>query len=118
MVNSSFLAIKVIGFKPSESVEWQFNVASSYFLYPSEENYTGSTRAFTALARSLWNKGKVAIVWAILRKNSSPRMAALVPALNPPTPGATNSPQGLYLVSLPFVDDLRERPAQELSRGM
>lgn len=110
-------AIKVLGFKPAEAIEWQFNVNTSYFLYPSEENYTGSTRAFTALVRSLWNKGKVAVVSAILRSNSSPRMCVLFPALDPISSDGLPTCQGLYLISLPFVDDLREAPGYSVCRG-
>lgn len=108
----------MIGFKPAESVEWQFNFKTSYFLYPTEENYTGSVRAFTALARSLWNKGKVALVWTILRQNSSARMAVLLPELNQSITGSVHSPQGLYLVPLPFADDLRDPPSYNIQRGI
>lgn len=87
-------------------------------MYPTETTFAGSTRAFTALTRSMWGKGKVALVWAVLRKNSAPRMAILLPALDRNVLESASSPQGMYLVSLPFVDDLRDPPSQEIHKGM
>ncbi|CDO57249.1 similar to Saccharomyces cerevisiae YMR284W YKU70 Subunit of the telomeric Ku complex (Yku70p-Yku80p) [Geotrichum candidum] len=99
--------IKLIGFKPSSSVEWMYNVNSSYFLYPTEDNFVGSVRSFTSLVKSLWKTNKVAIVWAIFRRNSSGRMGALIPSVS------ENEPQGLHFVSLPFSDDIRDVPPFE-----
>lgn len=66
---------------------------------------------------SLWRKKKVAIVWEVLRKNSAPRLAVLLPALDPPTAGAISSPQGLHLIPLPFADDLRDPPPYDSREG-
>jgi ATP-dependent DNA helicase 2 subunit 1 len=101
--------IKLIGFKPSSTVEWMYNVNSSYFLYPTEDNFVGSVRSFTSLVKSLWKMNKVAIVWAIFRRNSSGRMGALIPC------ASENEPQGLHYVPLPFSDDIRDVPSFEVN---
>lgn len=57
--------------------------------------------------KALVNKEKVAIVWAIFRRNSSGRMGALFPS------ASDNEPQGLHYVPLPFSDDIRDAPPFE-----
>ena len=45
-------------------------------------------------------------------------MAILVPELHQPASVSGNIPQGLFLIPLPFVDDLRDPPGYDINRGM
>ena len=114
--------IRLIGFKPLVSLPLWANTRHSTFLYPSEDDFVGSTRVFSALFQSLLAKKKYALVWFIARRNAAPVLAAVMPSL--PTSeespyystarltgvSPTGMPQGLYLVPLPFADDIRSNP--------
>lgn len=110
--------IRLIGFKPLEYLPSWANVKQSTFLYPSEEDFVGSSRCFTALYRKLVKSRLMGLTWFIARRNAAPVIAALVPTLpsNPdllhPRDGisATGCPQGLHLIPLPFADDIRQNP--------
>jgi ATP-dependent DNA helicase 2 subunit 1 len=106
--------IRIIGFKPTSAIEPWMNVTHSVFLYPTDSDYIGSVRGFTSLYKSMLKLDKVAIAWAVLRRNSSPMVCALYPA--PEETSDLNgteiqtSPPGLHLIRLPFADDIRQRP--------
>lgn len=85
--------IRLLGFKDASAVAWEYSIGKPYFLYPSEAEYIGSTRAFTALYKSLVAKHKVALVWAVFRKSSAPRLGALVPFA---PPGNTDDDNSAY----------------------
>lgn len=76
---SRHAGIKVIGFQDSLTLNFDHNVKHSYFIYPDEEAYIGSTRTFTALLRNLLDKDKIGITRCVYRKGSSPLMCAMVP---------------------------------------
>lgn len=103
--------IRLIGFKPISMLPKWATLRPSTFIYPSEEDYIGSTRTFAALQQSLVKKKKMAIVWYISRRNAAPVMAALLPGEEEVgSQGEQTLPPGLWLVQLPFVDDVRSLP--------
>lgn len=111
--------IRIIGFKPMDRLPLWANVKNSTFLYPSEEDFVGSTRVYSALHRKLSKDNLFGLTWFIPRRNATPVMAALIPTLsaqvsdsntNPAAVSASGAPQGLHLIPLPFADDVRQNP--------
>ncbi|PRT56934.1 ATP-dependent DNA helicase II subunit 1 [Wickerhamiella sorbophila] len=104
-------AIRILGFQKRSEVVLAGHLSHSLFIYPWDVLSKGSIRAFIALWRSLLNKDKVAIAQCILRTNSAPCIAALYPSPEVLSPdGHQTSPPGIYLVTLPYMDDIRDIP--------
>ncbi|EEH17728.1 ATP-dependent DNA helicase II subunit 1 [Paracoccidioides brasiliensis Pb03] len=107
--------IRIIGFKPISSLPIWASMKHPTFIYPSEEGYVGSTRVFSALYQTLLKKRKLALVWFVPRKNAAPVMAAMIPGkakLN--EYGEQMIPQGMWILPLPFADDIRQNPETNL----
>jgi ATP-dependent DNA helicase 2 subunit 1 len=111
--------IRIIGFKPMSRLPLWANTKNSIFLYPSEEDYVGSTRVYSALHQKLAKDQIFGLCWFIPRRNATPVMAAMIPTLsepdtdekrNPAGVSITGVPQGLHLIPLPFADDIRQNP--------
>ncbi|KAK5046229.1 hypothetical protein LTR84_008372 [Exophiala bonariae] len=111
--------IRVLGFKPLAKLPFWANIKNSTFLYPSEEDYVGSTRTYSALHRKLEKDKLFGLTWFVPRKNATPVLAALLPTVasmgkddqtNPAAISASGAPQGLHLIPLPFADDIRQNP--------
>ena len=103
--------IRIIGFKPQSMLPIWANIRSSTFIYPSEEEYVGSTRTFSALQQTLLRKEKMALVWYIARKNAAPVFAALLPGAEKLGEyGEQTMPPGMWIIPLPFADDIRSNP--------
>jgi ATP-dependent DNA helicase 2 subunit 1 len=103
--------IRIIGFKPISCLPIWANINKATFIYPSEADFIGSTRVFSALQQKLLGSEKMGLVWFIARRNSSPTLCALVPAeekIN--EDGEQSMPPGMWLIPLPFADDLRKFP--------
>ena len=110
--------IRIIGFKPVEMLPLWANVKQSTFLYPSEEDYVGSTRVFSALYSKLLRSRLMGLAWFIARRNASPVIAAILPTISSDEKQSatqsgvspTGCSQGLHLIPLPFADDIRQNP--------
>ncbi|KAH7076132.1 ATP-dependent DNA helicase II subunit 1 [Paraphoma chrysanthemicola] len=105
--------IRIIGFKPMSSLPIWANTNKATFIYPSETDFIGSTRVFSALQQKLLKSKKMGLVWMIARRNASPVLCALVPAeekIN--DDGEQSMPPGMWLIPLPFADDIRKFPEQ------
>ncbi|EXJ79897.1 ATP-dependent DNA helicase 2 subunit 1 [Capronia epimyces CBS 606.96] len=111
--------IRTIGFKPMSRLPLWANIKNSTFIYPSEEDYVGSTRVYGALHHKLVKDKLFALTWFVPRRNATPVMAAMIPTLpaeatddkaNVAGVSATGAPQGLHLIPLPFADDIRQNP--------
>lgn len=110
--------IRLVGFKPLEMLPMWANIKQSTFLYPSDDDFVGSTRVFSALYKKLTRSRLMGLTWFVARRNASPVIAALIPTLasNPDltqsqdSRSPTKCPQGLHLVPLPFADDIRQNP--------
>ena len=105
--------IRVIGFKdigPQTLPIWA-NLKAATFIYPSEEDYVCSTRVFSALRRKMLKDGKMATAWFIARKNAAPQIVAIVSADERlDSQGNQKIPPGMWLIPLPYADDLRSDP--------
>lgn len=107
--------IRIIGFKDMSQLPTWASTKPATFIYPSEVDYIGSTRTFSALFQKLLKSKKFALCWFIARKNAEPRLAAAMPSDEKYNDGGDQiTPQGLWLVHLPFADDLRRMPDTEL----
>lgn len=103
--------IRIIGFKPLAKLPIWANLKPATFIYPTEGGYVGSTRTFSALYQSLLKKNKFALCWHIARKNAAPTVCALMPGQEKiDADGEQRMPPGLWLVRLPFADDIRSAP--------
>ncbi|KAL9040433.1 MAG: hypothetical protein Q9180_001909 [Flavoplaca navasiana] len=103
--------IRILGFKPMSMIPLWANMRPPTFIYPSEEDYIGSTRVFAALHAKLLSSQKVGITWFIARKNAAPVLAALYPGPESlDENGLQIMPPGLWLIPLPYADDIRQNP--------
>ncbi|KAI4146871.1 MAG: hypothetical protein L6R39_003307, partial [Caloplaca ligustica] len=103
--------IRIIGFKPMDMLPIWANLKPATFIYPSEEDYVGSTRVFAALHQKLLASEKIGIVWYIARTNAAPVIAALYPSAEKISDdGIQTMPPGLWLIPLPYADDIRDNP--------
>lgn len=107
--------IRIIGFKPISMLPIWANLKPATFIYPSEEDYVGSTRVFAALHKQLLSSQKMGVVWYIARTNAAPVIAALYPGAeqrDADTDGTATQtmPPGLWLIPLPYADDIRQNP--------
>lgn len=107
--------IRIIGFKPRKLLPVWASIKKSTFIFPSEEDYVGSTRVFSALWQKLLRDDKVAIAWCVVRANAQPMLAAIIPSKEKADDdsGTPYLPAGLWIYPLPFVDDLRETKMPE-----
>ncbi|CAG7941686.1 unnamed protein product [Penicillium olsonii] len=103
--------IRIIGFKPLSALPIWANVKHPSFIYPSEEDYVGSTRVFSALHSKLLDSKKIGLVWFIPRKNSTPVLGAMIAGEEKVDEnGVQKVPPGMWIVPIPFADDVRENP--------
>jgi ATP-dependent DNA helicase 2 subunit 1 len=103
--------IRIIGFKPLSMLPIWASLKQSTFIYPSEEDIVGSTRVFSALHLKLLKDQKMGIVWFIARKNAAAVIAAMIPgAERLGECGEQLMPPGMWLVPLPYADDVRRNP--------
>ena len=103
--------IRIIGFKPLSLLPIWANLKPSTFIYPSEEDFVGSTRVFSALQQKLLKDEKMAVAWFIARKNAAPVIAAVLPGAEKlDNSGLQSIPPGMWLCPLPFADDIRQNP--------
>ncbi|EPS34680.1 DSB repair complex subunit Ku70 [Penicillium oxalicum 114-2] len=108
--------IRIIGFKPLSTLPIWANVKHPSFIYPCEDDFVGSTRVFSALHQKLLKDGKMALVWFIPRKNSAPVVAAMIAGEEKLDENNVQKvPPGMWLIPLPFADDVRQNPPSVLS---
>ncbi|KAM0257541.1 hypothetical protein ACHAQJ_004355 [Trichoderma viride] len=106
--------IRIIGFKNRNMIPVWASVKKSTFIFPSEEDYIGSSRVFSALWQKLLNSDKIGIAWCVLRSNAQPILAALIPSReqSDEASGTPYLPAGLWIYPLPAADDLRDISAE------
>lgn len=106
--------IRIIGFKNRNLIPAWASVKKSTFIFPSEEDYIGSSRVFSALWQKLLDSEKIAIAWCVLRSNSQPVLAAVIPSREQSDEGSGTPylPAGLWVCPLPTADDLRDVSAE------
>lgn len=107
--------IRIIGFKSLSALPIWANVKHPSFIYPSEEDYVGSTRVFSALHQKLLKDQKMALVWFIPRKNAAPVVAAMIAGQEKiDENGVQKVPPGMWIIPLPFADDVRRNPESNM----
>ncbi|CRG87183.1 ATP-dependent DNA helicase II subunit 1 [Talaromyces islandicus] len=107
--------IRIIGFKPISSLPIWASTKHSTFIYPSEEDFVGSTRVFSALQQKLLRDQKIGIVWFIPRRNAAPVLAAMLPGPEKMDENDVQiTPPGMWILPLPFADDIRQNPETNL----
>ena len=110
--------LRIIGFKPISMLPSWANTKPSTFIYPSEEEFIGSTRVFSALQQKLLKDQKMGVAWYIPRRNATPVLAAILPgAEQTDDKGIQTMPPGLWIHVLPFADDVRNPPDVSLVRA-
>ncbi|XP_076351322.1 inverted repeat-binding protein isoform X1 [Tachypleus tridentatus] len=101
--------LMLIGFKPKSSLKFHHHIRPGQFIYPDEKSISGSTRLFSSLLQCCLEREKVIICRYIPRKNTPPRLVALVPQKEEKDEvGVQDIPPGFQLVFLPFSEDLRK----------
>lgn len=109
--------IRIIGFKPMSMLPIWANMRPSVFMYPSETDYIGSTRVFSALQQKMLKDEKMALAWYIPRRNATPVLAAIIPGEEKYNENAEQIyPPGMWIINLPFADDIRDKPETVLVR--
>jgi ATP-dependent DNA helicase 2 subunit 1 len=103
--------IRIIGFKDMNLLPMWASVRAPYFIYPSETDFVGSTRVFSALQQKMLKAKKFALVWFIPRKNATPVLAAAMAGEEKYNDeGEQATPPGIWILPLPFADDIRQKP--------
>jgi ATP-dependent DNA helicase 2 subunit 1 len=103
--------IRIIGFKPQSMLPFWASVNKSTFIYPSEADYVGSSRVFSALWQKLLKDKIMGLAWYIARSNATPILVAILPSEERLSESNVQLiPAGLWLYPLPFADDLRGPP--------
>uniref|UniRef100_A0A1I7Y5V8 Ku domain-containing protein n=1 Tax=Steinernema glaseri TaxID=37863 RepID=A0A1I7Y5V8_9BILA len=99
----------LLGFKPLSSFKLSHCFDGSKFVFPQEKIISGSSTVYKALLEECLEQKKYALVRATVRRNTAPRLAALVPRR-----GKEGDPtifEGFHLIDLPFSDDKRDLTA-------
>ncbi|GAA5993494.1 hypothetical protein JCM11641_000840 [Rhodosporidiobolus odoratus] len=103
-------SLKLLGFKPRVgSLRFHDTVKHSYFIYPDEDRYSGSTRTFASLLKTMLKKDVVGLASFVPRTTGKPQVVVLIPQeeqLN--SAGVATAPPGIHICQLPFADDIRD----------
>lgn len=97
--------LRLLGFKPLSCLKDYYNLRPSTFLYPSDEEVSGSTCIFVALHRSMLRLKRFAV--AFLGSSSRPQLVALVAQDEIVSAGGQVEPPGMHMIYLPYADDIR-----------
>ncbi|KAF2270238.1 ATP-dependent DNA helicase-like protein II subunit 1 [Lojkania enalia] len=105
--------IRIVGFKPINMLPIWANTGKATFIYPSESDFVGSTRVFSALQQKLLKSKIMGVAWFIARRNAAPVITAIIPGEEKyDENGEQAMPPGLWLIPLPYADDIRQCPEQ------
>ncbi|KAF4106627.1 X-ray repair cross-complementing protein 6 [Onychostoma macrolepis] len=98
----------LMGFKPMDRLKLHHHIRPALFIYPEEEQISGSSSMFTALLLKCSEKNVFALCRYIPRRNTPPRFVALVPQREELDQSQTQAtPPGFHVIFLPFADDIR-----------
>ncbi|KAG7388283.1 X-ray repair cross-complementing protein 6 [Phytophthora pseudosyringae] len=107
--------LQLICFKPLDSLKWNENIRTPYFVYPCDGYIEGSSTAFMAVLNSMVRKQKFALARLIARKASEPRLVALVPQEEENDEMGQVQPTGFSIIFLPYLDDIRDIPVEPVA---
>ncbi|KAA1102340.1 ATP-dependent DNA helicase II subunit 1 [Puccinia graminis f. sp. tritici] len=104
--------LTLLGFRPRDELLWAYHVKHAYYIYPNEDTFVGSTRAFSALLHSMAKKNKIGYGLLRSRKNDTPTLVAILPQLEDFDEASNTQmePPGMHLCVLPWADDLNPPP--------
>lgn len=104
----------LMGFKPMDCLKLHHHIRPALFIYPEEEQISGSSCLFTALLLKCSEKNVLALCRYIPRRNTPPRFVALVPQREVLDQSQTQAtPPGFHVIFLPFADDIRTLDVHE-----
>lgn len=99
------LPLRLLGFKPLHCLKEYHNLKPPTFLYPSDEEISGSTCVFIAIYRSMLRLQKYAV--AFYGYSSNPQLVALVAREEITSSSGQIEPPGMHMIYLPYSDDIR-----------
>ncbi|KAG2424501.1 hypothetical protein HYH02_015171 [Chlamydomonas schloesseri] len=103
--------LALLGFKPRSCLQLWHTTRAAYFLRPDERSGPGSTASFIALWRAMLSQDRIALC-RLKRGASAPRHVALVAQDEQLSEyGMQTEAPGMYLIHLPFADDIRHPEA-------
>lgn len=98
----------LIGFKPLDRLKLHHHIRPAVFIYPEEEQVTGSACVFTALLQKCSEKNVFALCKQTSRRNTPPRFVALVPQKEEVDERQVQiTPPGFNAIFLPYAEDMR-----------
>uniref|UniRef100_A0A7C9F9K8 ATP-dependent DNA helicase 2 subunit KU70 n=1 Tax=Opuntia streptacantha TaxID=393608 RepID=A0A7C9F9K8_OPUST len=97
--------LRLLGFKPLSCLKDYHNLKPSTFLFPTDEEMTGSTRIFIALHRSMLRLNRFAV--AFFGSSSHPQLVALIAQDEITSTSGQVEPPGMHMIYLPYCDDIR-----------
>lgn len=100
--------LTLLGFKSIYYLSPEYNIHSSSFIYPSDENIKGSTILFYALLKSCLEKDKFALCYMIQRVRSKPKLVALVSQEEVRDDTKQIIPPGFHVIYLPYAENIRQ----------
>ncbi|EKF33063.1 KU70 protein, putative [Trypanosoma cruzi marinkellei] len=110
------VGFSILCFKYKEDIlQHKHVICKSSFLRPNPyDGGEASLRLFVQLTRTLVRQNKVAVAQYVARRGAAPRLVALVPsssAVPVPTCSLPAKGLGLYVVPLPYSEDIRDVPS-------
>eukprot|EP01130_Rhizamoeba_saxonica_P004296 TRINITY_DN1757_c0_g1_i2.p1 TRINITY_DN1757_c0_g1~~TRINITY_DN1757_c0_g1_i2.p1 ORF type:complete len:584 (+),score=125.86 TRINITY_DN1757_c0_g1_i2:348-2099(+) len=100
--------IRIVGFKPLQSLKNHHNMKNPSFLYPDNFSIKGSATIFYSLLRKMAELGKMAIGRMTAKRNDSPTFVALLPQVEKVENGFQIEPPGFHVIYLPYSEDFRD----------
>ncbi|XP_066520939.1 X-ray repair cross-complementing protein 6 isoform X2 [Hoplias malabaricus] len=104
----------LIGFKPMDRLKIHHHIRPALFIYPEEDQVTGSSCVFTALLQRCSERNVFALCKYTARRNTPPRFLALVPQREVVDNSQVQAaPPGFHAIFLPYADDIRTLDIQK-----
>jgi ATP-dependent DNA helicase 2 subunit 1 len=110
--------LKLVGFRPLNTLKLGHHVKLPQFLYPCESLVKGSVGLFAALLLRCQERQVAAICSMKQRAVSAPSFVALVAQPEElDEAGLQVKPPGFHVIHLPFLDDFRQLPDTRLNKN-
>jgi len=105
--------LTILGFRPRDAIPYYHCVSTTYLIFPNESEVKGSNNAFFHLYCAMVRKNVLAVGEVLHRKTSQSRLVAIYP-LEDEAP----MPPGMYVMQLPFEDDMRAISSDRASKEL
>ena len=102
--------LTILGFKPRDAIPSYHCVSTTYLIFPNDSEIKGSRKGFLSLYRAMVRKNVLAVGEVLHRETLQSRLVAIYPL----DEDDDNSP-GMYVMQLPFEDDIRAVAPDEAS---